>query len=144
MKTLCKSLVLSILSLIGLAGFAPRANADVVIDFDTYAAVAYSPSTGKYGYAWNYGSRGAAERVALSKCTEKDAKIVGWVKGGWLVLAIGEDNAYGMGYEYGDGASSRDAKLTALKELAERTKGSKRPKVLICLCSGNVDPQIIK
>jgi hypothetical protein len=145
MKTFCKTLVLSILSLIGLAGVAPRAKADVVdISPYSHAAVAFSSSTGKYGYAWNHGSRAEAERVALSRCTEKDARIVGWVNEGFLVVAIGEDNTYGMGYRFGDGASNRDAYNRALKELSERTTAKGRPKVVIVLCSGNLDPQILK
>lgn len=145
MKTLYNRLVLSLLSLVGMSVSASQAKADtVVIDPDTYAAVAYSPSTGKYGYAWNHYSRAAAERTALSRCTEKDATVVGWVNDGILAVAIGDDNAYGMGYQFGDGASTRDAVNRALRNLVDRTTGSKDPKVLIVLCSGNVTPQIIK
>lgn len=120
---------------------ASTARADVVIDFDTYAAVAFSTETGKYGYAWNYGSRAAAERAALAKCKADDAKIVGWVKGGWLVLVVGDNNAYGVAWEYGDGARSSVAKRRALDELKKR-KG--KAVALICLCSGDYDPEVVR
>src|SRR5207248_878023 len=93
MKTLLASFALSLLA---LAGFSTSARADEVVTLnpDGYAAVAYSAKTGKYGYAYNLGSRGAAEREALSGCKEDDAKIVGWVNDGFLVLVIADDNAY--------------------------------------------------
>ena len=143
-KNLKCALVCAILSLVSVATDASESRASEKISFDTYAAIAYSPSTGHYGYAWNHGSRGAAERVALSKCKEPDAKIVGWVKAGWLVLAIGEDNAYGVGWTYGNGATNSDAEKFAVDDLGTHTKGSKRPKVIVCVCSGNIDPEIIK
>lgn len=143
MKTLCNALTLSMLSLIGLAGLAPQAQADVVeISPYSYAAVAFSKETGKYGYAWNHRSRAEAERVALSRCTEKDAKIVAWVNDGFLAVVIAEDNAYGTGYRFGNGASTRGAYDRALEEKKSRT--SSPTKVVIVLCSGNVDPQILK
>lgn len=143
MKTIRKALALSILSLIGLAGMAPQAKADVVdISPFSYAAVAFSPSTGKYGYAWNHGSRAAAEKTALSRCTEKDAEIVAWVNEGFLAVAIAEDNTYGTGYRFGAGASNTDAFNRAKAELKKRTDS--RIKVIIVLCSDNVEPQILK
>jgi hypothetical protein len=115
--------------------------ADVVY-FDTYryAAVAYSTSTGEYGYAYDYGTLAGAKRAALTNCSADDAEIVGWVQGGFIVLAIGEDNSYGIGWEYGDGARLRDAAHTA--ETNCKSHGVRVVK-LICLCSGNVAPQII-
>jgi hypothetical protein len=139
-RTIRNTFVLSLLSILGLLGSSTPAPA-VEIDFDTYAAVAFSPSTGKYGYAWNYRSRSAAEQVALSQCKAADAKIVGWVKGGWLALAIGEENAYGVAWEYGDGAANTDAVKRALQNLS---KQNDKPAVLICLCSGDVPPRIVK
>ena len=119
----------------------PRTVDAGTIDFSTYAAVAFSPSTGKYGYCWDSPTRGRAEQEALSKCPEKDARIVGWVQGGWLVLAIGNDNIYGVGWEYGDGATNTDAVLRAKSECQKR--GGK-VHTLVILCSGDIDPQIVK
>ena len=77
MKTLRNGLVISVLSLFGFLTGAPHVRADVEIDFNTYAAIAYSPSTGAYGYAYNYWSRYSAEREALRRCAAEDAEIVG-------------------------------------------------------------------
>jgi serine/threonine-protein kinase len=140
MKLMRNILAVAALGLLVL-GPAPRARADVDIDFDTYAAVAFSESTGSYGYAYNYGSRGAAERAALANCKETDAKVVGWVKAGWLALAVGDNKAYGVAWEYGEGAVNTTAKKRALKELADRNG---KCTVLICVCSGNVEPEVIR
>ena len=109
------------------------------IDFSNYAAVAYSPSTGAYGYAWNCDSRGEAEAVALSNCSGGDARIVGWVQGGWLVLAIGENNSYGVGYEYGNGADNAVAGERAMDEC---TSHGDHVRMVIVLSSGDIDPVI--
>jgi hypothetical protein len=140
MKTSRPTLLLSSLALALLLTVSPRqARADVTIDFDTYAAVAYSRSTGKYGSAWNYGSRSAAQRAALARCPAADARIVAWVKGGWVALAIGENNAYGYGYSYGVGSTNGEAKRRASAECLQRTK---RVTTVICLCSGDYPPEV--
>jgi len=141
MKTLRTPLVLSSLVLALLLMPAPQARADVTIDFNTYAAVAFSKSTGKYGYAWNYGSRYAAECAALARCPARDARIVAWVKGGWLAVALGENNAYGYGYSYGVGATNSEAKRRAVAECRQQ---SKRVTTLICLCSGDYPPEVFR
>ena len=142
MKTLRNLLVLSLLTFAGLNASASPARAEVQIDFDTYAAVAYSPSTGKFGYSWNWRSRGKAEAVALANCKEADAKVVGWVKAGWLVLAVSDDNSYGVGYAYGRGAANTDAMRQALNDCAKHNKSPKPPKIKVCVCSGNYAPQV--
>jgi hypothetical protein len=140
LKHLCKSLLISFCLLTGSLEFASQAQADT-IDFSTYGAVAFSSSTGSYGYAWNCGTRGEAEQAALARCTASDARIVGWVQGGWLVLAIGENNSYGIGWEYGDGATNTVAQQRAIDECHAR---GEKVRTLICLCSGDIDPVILK
>ena len=66
MKPLRPLIVLAAVALAALARPASTARADVVINSDTYAAIAYSPSTGDVGYAWDCGSRARAERLALA------------------------------------------------------------------------------
>jgi hypothetical protein len=96
---------------------------------------------GSYGYAWNCGTRGEAEQAALARCTASDARIVGWVQGDWLVLAIGENNSYGIGWEYGDGATNTVAQQRAIDEYHAR---GDEVRTLICLCSGDIDPVILR
>lgn len=113
----------------------------VVSDPCSYAAVAYSPSTGHYGYVYNYYSRSEAERAALSEVSDKDARIVGWVNDGWLVLAIGDNKAHGVGWEFGDGALNTTAARRAIAE-CEKQNGNVRK--LIVLNSANYEPKIIE
>jgi hypothetical protein len=138
MKTLRNLLVVSSLALACLLTSTPRAGA-IDIDPDTYAAIAYSPSTGKYGYGYNCYSRARAEQVALAHCPESDAKIVGWVKFGWIALAVGDDKGYGCGWQYGEGATNTDAKRRALDECAKHTTNGR---IVLCICSGNVEPEV--
>ena len=65
-----------------------------------YAAIAYSPSTGQYGYSYAQPSRESANSVALSRCNASDARIMTWCRNGWCCLALSQQsrNAYGIGY----------------------------------------------
>lgn len=132
---------LAVLLVCGMTLVASRPARAVEIDFSRYAAVAYSESTGEYGYGWDHASRGAAERTALAHCKASDAKIVGWVKAGWLVLAVGEDKAYGVAWQWGPGATNREAAEEAQRKC--HAKGQ-RVKTYVILCSGDVAPEIVK
>jgi Domain of unknown function (DUF4189) len=93
-----------------------------VINPNRFAAIAYSPSTGKYGYSYNYQSRSAAERVALEHLPQPDARIVCWVQAGFCALAKGDDKSeWGVGYSYGKGARTEDAREAAVEECGKRT-----------------------
>lgn len=65
---------------------------------DRYAAIAYSPQTGAYGYSYNAGSRSSAERSALNRCRARDARVVVWVKNGWAALARNRYGAWGTAW----------------------------------------------
>ncbi|MBY0527011.1 MAG: DUF4189 domain-containing protein [Gemmataceae bacterium] len=115
-------------------GPIPQARPDVIyLTGDTYAAIAYSPSTGKVGYAYNYGSRWSAEKAALNNCPVSDARIVTWVNNGFCAIAVGDDKScWGTGYSYGDGASTAFAKQRAINECSKRTTN---PRIAVCICS---------
>ena len=87
--------------LLGLVAFAAAlalaAPATARAD-DTYAAIAYSEKTGKYGYGYNFDSRDAAEDRAVSECKADDAKVVVWARNGWCALALSDNSYYGWGY----------------------------------------------
>ena len=103
------------------------------IDPDSVAAIAYSPSTGEFGYAYNYEDRESAEKAALKNCSPKDARIVCWVKSGFCALALGDDkSAWGTGYQYDNGSNNTDAMDTAVAECKKRTTGAH---VVLCLSS---------
>ena len=77
-----------------------------------YCAIAYSKSTGRYGHGEGYDSRAAAEYRALAECGTHDARVVGWVKNGYLSLALGRIvGTYGTGY----GSDIYSAKARALR-----------------------------
>jgi hypothetical protein len=98
-------------------------NRTITISSDSYAAIAYSPTTGKYTYAYDLRSRSAAENVALEKCGE-DAHLACWVNRGFCALALGSDKScWGIGYSYGNGANTDKAKNDALEDCRNRTSG---------------------
>ena len=65
---------------------------------DFFAAIAYSPSTGRYGYATGCDSQGQAERRALRACATDDAEIEIWVEDGWAALAVDKDGNFATGW----------------------------------------------
>jgi hypothetical protein len=141
MKRLRIVLALFVFSAVAFLASAPAVNADEVIVFngDTYAAIAYSPATGNYGYGYNYVSRGSAEAAAIRNCKANDARIVTWVNNGWCALALGDDKtAWGVGWSYGNGATNTFAKRTAENECGKRTTN---PRLIVCVCSTNVAPE---
>ena len=94
------------------------------ISRSSYAAIAYSPATGKYSYACDYRSRSAAEKAALAKCGADDARIVCWVNFGFCALALGNDKScWGVGWKYGNGANNRKADNDAIEDCKSRTTG---------------------
>src|SRR5688572_8947722 len=100
-----------------LSPAAPAARADSLdISSYSYAAVAYSAETGEMHYAYNYGSRYAAEQAALKLCKAPDAKIACWTNRGFCALAVSEDGEWKTGWSYGDGASNIDAQNYALED----------------------------
>ena len=101
-----------------------RANKVITIDRNSYAAIAYSRSTGQYGYGYNYRSRRAAEKAALAKCNAPDAFIANWVNWGFAALALGNDKSVcGIGYVYGPSCKVSDAIDAAKKNCSEGTTG---------------------
>ena len=116
MKTIFRALALMVL----LTVFA-RA---IDVSSDSYAAIAYSPSTGKFAYAYDLRSRKAAEKEALEKCGAPDATIACWVNRGFAALALGKDKScWGSGWKHGDRANTTDAKNMALEDCRNRTTG---------------------
>jgi hypothetical protein len=126
--------VIALLAAVGVFTTVARASDSTIeIDSHSFAAIAYSPATGKYGYAYNYRSRSAAEKAALEKCDAEDARIACWVNRGFCALALGDDKTcWGVGWRYGGGSSNTDAKDTALKECGNRTTGAH---IVLCLSS---------
>jgi hypothetical protein len=112
------------------AGAAARADS-IAINENSYAAIAYSPSTGKIGYSYNKCCRHHAEEGALKACPEPDARIVCWVNDGFCAIALGDDKTtWGSGWSYGDGASNTKAIDYALDKANKNTKNARVELVL--------------
>ena len=69
-------------------------------DYTTYyAAIAFSQSTGRYGYSSGFSAEVNARRQALKNCKAADAKVVLVVGNGYAALALGDEtSAYGFGH----------------------------------------------
>ena len=80
------------LAIAALAASATQALAD-----DHFGAIAYSTSSGSYGYSYDYSSRGEAEDRALAECSG-DCKVVLWFKNACGALAVGNDHGYGTAW----------------------------------------------
>jgi Domain of unknown function (DUF4189) len=98
---------------------------------DTYAAIAYSPDTGHYGYAAGFSSRAAAEFEALNQCEGADAQVVIWGRNAYVALAVGEDGSYG----YAWGSTETIARRIALQKC--RDYGAGQPRIVVCVYSGD-------
>ncbi len=83
-----------------------------------WAAFAYSPSTGKYGYTYGWLAQSNAKRAALKNCKAVDAKLIAVVGNYYLALAKGDDETV---YGYGYSTDAADAKAIALRECRKRT-----------------------
>jgi hypothetical protein len=103
----------------------PPAQADES-DNNYWGAIAYSQTTGKWGYSRHWLSEVNARRVARDNCKAEDAKVVLVVGNYWCALALGDDvTAYGTGYS----KDADEAKKFALAECKKRTTNCK---VVLC------------
>jgi hypothetical protein len=93
MKHLTRAVLLVVIS---LALAAPTLQAA-----DTYAAIAYSPSTGKWGYGHGYPTKEEAIARATRECDKDDVKT-NWCKNAWLALALSNKSRGGWGSAWGE------------------------------------------
>jgi Domain of unknown function (DUF4189) len=79
--------------------------------WDHYGAIAYSSDTKGWGSAWDYGSRGAAESYAMSRCAargDQGCTVVLWFKNACGALAVGPGGS-GWGWAYARGTAEQIA-----------------------------------
>jgi hypothetical protein len=98
---------------------------------DTYAAIAYSESTGRYGYSYGYSTRAAAENRAISECNTDDAQILVWGRNAYVALALSDEGAYGWAWASSEG----QAKRLALQKC--RDYGGTSARIAVCVYSGD-------
>ena len=93
--------------------------------YNYYAAIAFSQSTGRYGYSSGWLAEINARREALKNCKAKDAKVILVVGNGYAALAVGEDTS---AYGYGSAKTVEGADLAkryALEACRKRTTNCK-------------------
>lgn len=105
--------------------------APAVAKADTFAAIAYSDSTGRYGYSYGYSSRFDAENRALSECGTDDARVVIWGRNAYVALAVGDNGAIG----YAWGSSESIARNIARQKC--RDYGGQNVRIAVSVYSGD-------
>ncbi len=65
---------------------------------DSFAAIAYSKCTGRYGYAYGQDDLCAAQNAAVAGANAPDAQVVVSVKNGWAALAVNDKGGWGYGW----------------------------------------------
>ena len=94
-------------------------------------AIAYSKSTGRWGYSTGGGRR--APYMALKNCAAPDAEVIVQKADGWLALAVGDDlGVYGWGYA----GNRADAERNAL----DACKSTQPAKIVLSFCTNGVVP----
>lgn len=77
---------------------------------NSFGAIAYNCSTGRFGYSWSCSSYDQAYQLALAQCGS-GSEIAAWGQNTTLALAKGSDGSWGCGFN----ASRRRAKKAALQ-----------------------------
>jgi len=85
-----------------------------------YGAIAYSPTSRAHGWAYDYPSRKAAERRALTQCGRhaEDCIVPVWFRNACGALAVGSD-----GYGSGWGSSRKNAEGQAIQSCRRYSAG---------------------
>jgi hypothetical protein len=103
-----------------------------VFAVNKYGAIAYSSSTGAYGYSYNNTSKYSANRRAIRSCriraSKKDCKVVIGFKNACGALAKG----YNRGFGYGSSVQKTIAKHNALNVCRRYTN---RCRVIRTVCT---------
>jgi hypothetical protein len=87
-----------------------------------YGAIAYSQSTGRWGYSSGFSAEVNARRQSLRNCVAGDCKVVLIVGNGYAALALGDDtSAYGFGHSKTDQGVAV-ARRFALQGCQQRTR----------------------
>jgi hypothetical protein len=104
--------LLSVVTLLAVDSPAAQASFGV----NRFAAIAYSPQTGRYGFTSGATCLPDAEARAIANCGACDARIVVWAENGWAAFAR-SPNGSAVGY----GVSTRslaEAEAIALRGCA--------------------------
>jgi len=109
MKNLSRAVLLVLFALVLAMSSASQAGPD------RYAAIAYSQSSGRWGFGDNYATKEEAIARALSECGYRDAHT-SWCRNEWIALAISDRSPGGWGEGWGKTAEAarREARRQCL------------------------------
>ena len=96
---------------------------------DTYAAVAYSPATGRWGYGNGYPTKAEAIARARRECGSRKART-NWCRNAWIALALSDQSPGGWGSSWG--ATPEIARNAAIAECRTRNPDAH---VVVCVSS---------
>ncbi|HEX8077492.1 MAG TPA: DUF4189 domain-containing protein [Chthoniobacterales bacterium] len=127
MKNLTRTVLLGLFAL--LIALPPALEA---ASGDRFAAVAYSPKTGRYGYGINYPTKAQAIARAKRECG-RGATATNWCKNAWIALAISDSSPGGWGSGWGN--TEAEARASARRECLARNPDAR---VIVCVsATGN-------
>ena len=101
MKLRCASLLGVLVLFLGMT-------APVGAGENTYAAVAFSPSTGRYGFGNGCRTEYQAVEKARQECGASDA-ITKWCRNSWIALAVSKETPGGYGWAWGATAAAAES-----------------------------------
>jgi serine/threonine-protein kinase len=79
--------------------------------FNSFGAIAYSPSTRRYSWSYGQPDQMTAEQAARKYCEAHDATILCWGHNTALALALSADGSYGFAW----GEDAADVRRRALQ-----------------------------
>jgi hypothetical protein len=123
MKNLTRGILLVVIALVLALGPALQAAGD------SYGAIAYSPSTNRWGYGNGYPTKSQAIARARRECGRRDAKT-NWCRNAWIALAVSNQSAGGWGSSWG--STPEIARSKAISECLARNPDAH---VVICVSS---------
>lgn len=99
---------------------------------DLFAAIAYSPTEGTYGYSYGYSRAIDARYRAVGECIDRGGKSCRWrisVRNAWAALAQSKNNHryYGVGWSVDRG----DARANALEQCNNNANAGCRVLVVV-------------
>ena len=123
MKNLTRGILFVIIALALVLGPALQAAGD------TFAAIAYSPTSGRYGYGKGYSTKSEAIARALRECGNRNART-NWCRNSWIALALSNSSPGGWGSSWGETEAA--ARNAAMAECLARNPDAR---VVICVFS---------
>lgn len=118
--------ILAILAVLGMVAMAPQGAAA-----QSFGAIAYSPSSGAWGWSSDYGSRGQAERRAIRECRNRGSgcRNAIWFRNACGALAKGNNGGWGANW----GNNRNQARSKALRTC--RSYGNRGCRIVEAVCS---------